>query len=93
LAYPSFLKQLGGSEMQKVWSLADAVLHRTDRVEVWGYSLPDSDSAARALLNVLGARLDRHEVTVAVHDPDSQARRRWATFLGSRADIDKQKLE
>ena len=93
LAYPSFLKQMSGVEMQKIWSFADAALHEADRVEVWGYSLPESDSAARVLLNVLGARLDRHKVTVTIHDPDPQARRRWKTFLGTRAHIDEQKLE
>lgn len=93
LAYPSFLKQFGVVEMQKIWSLADATLQRADRVEVWGYSFPESDAAARTLLNVLRARLDRREVTVAVHDPDSQARGRWEEFLGAHAAIDDRKLE
>ena len=65
LAYPSFLTQLGGGEMHRVWSLADAILHRADRVEVWGYSLPDSDSAARTRVHPAESLYEHFEAAAA----------------------------
>ncbi len=93
LAYPSFLKQLRGPEMQAVWSLADEALRTARIIEVWGYSLPESDAAARTLLNSLQLRLERQEAEVLVHDPSSEARTRWRAFLGEKARIADARLE
>lgn len=91
LAYPSFLKQLHGWEMQRIWATAADVFRKAEVVDVWGYSLPESDSAARVLLNVLRGRIERHEVAVGVH-AGSDSHDRWRDFLGARAQIDDQKL-
>jgi hypothetical protein len=45
LAYPSFLKQLVGPEMQRIWYLAGSFLGQAESVEFYGYSLPESDLA------------------------------------------------
>ncbi len=91
LAYPSFLKQLRGVEMQRIWALAGDAFRNAARVEAWGYSLPESDSAARVLLNVHRGRIERHEVSVAVH-AGQDSHDRWCSFLGAEAQIDDQTL-
>lgn len=96
-AYPSFLKQIRGSEMRQVWQLADGALRQAKTVEVWGYSLPESDSAARVLLNVLPVRLKRCEVKINVHvygdrAEDKNARERWRTYLDDRECVDEHRL-
>ena len=56
LAYPSFLKKLDVSATLEIWQQADAALRQGDEVEVWGYSLPESDSAMRVTAE---RRIDR----------------------------------
>lgn len=93
IAYPSFLKQLGGTEMQEIWYRAGEALNQADQIDVWGYSLPESDTAIRALLNPLRFRLKRRSVQVAVHEPYSgEVRDRWRSFLGCRRCVDSQAL-
>lgn len=58
-------------------------MNKADVVEVWGYSLPESDQAVRALVAPLIDRLEHSKVSVIVHDPDFEARERWKKFLGS----------
>jgi hypothetical protein len=92
-AYPSFLKRIRGNEMRQVWRLADEALRQAKTVEVWGYSLPESDGAARILLNVLPDRLKREEVTISVHicgdRPEAgKARDRWRNLLGKHECVD-----
>jgi len=96
-AYPSFLKRFHGKEMRQVWRLADEALRQAKTVEVWGYSLPESDTAARVLLNVLPGRLKRGDLAVRVHlygdAPEARkARNRWCTFLDDRKCVDEQRL-
>jgi hypothetical protein len=83
MAYPSFLKRLQGREMQQIWRLADLRLLAADSIEVWGYSLPNSDVAARTLLNPLRFRLGRAKLKMNVHDPDDHVLTRWCKFLGT----------
>ncbi len=92
LLYPSFLKQLPGLEMQSVWDRAGEALQQAKRIDIYGYSLPESDSAVRALLNVLRFRLERAEIEVQVHNPGHEAQYRWREFLGKDAKIDGEKL-
>lgn len=92
-SYPSFLKRIRGDEMRQVWRLADAALRQAKTVEVWGYSLPESDIAARVLFNVLPDRLKREEVTISVHiygdRPEAgKARDRWRSLLGKHECVD-----
>ncbi|MGO9453909.1 MAG: hypothetical protein ACLQDV_23090 [Candidatus Binataceae bacterium] len=96
IAYPSFLKSLDSPPMLDLWQQADAALRATDEIEIWGYSLPRSDTAMRALLNSVRGRTRRGGVSVIIHVPgDSvqagETRDRWRTFLAG-AIVDKQKL-
>jgi len=88
LAYPSFLKQLAGVEMQEIWRLAIEALLKADSVEVWGYSLPESDLAVRAILAPLRSRLLSKSTSVGVHDPSKEVQTRWRDFLSDLAKID-----
>jgi hypothetical protein len=63
------------------------------KVEVWGYSLPESDSAVRVLLNLLPDRLKRREVTICVHIYGDRlearkARDRWRNLLEKHQCVD-----
>ena len=93
-AYPSFLKRIRGDEMRQVWRLADEALRQAKTVEVWGYSLPESESAARVLVNLLPDRIKRcEEVTISVHiygdRPEAgKARDRWRNLLGKPECVD-----
>jgi hypothetical protein len=96
-AYPSFLKRIRGDEMRQVWRLADAALLQANTVEIWGYSLPESDIAPRVLLNVLPDRLKRCEAKIRVHvygdrAEDKKARERWRVLLDDRRCVDEQRL-
>ncbi len=57
LLYPSFLKRLSRIELREIWHKAKIALDNCDRVEIYGYSLPETDIAVRALLNDLRFRL------------------------------------
>jgi hypothetical protein len=93
LGYPSFLKQVRGQEMQLIWDLASIALDVSESVEIWGYSLPQSDTAIRTLLNHLRFRLANREVRVRVHEGVAEVRDRWREFLGEAAEVDAQLLE
>jgi hypothetical protein len=92
LGYPSFLKQVRGQEMQSIWYQAAKALEEAQSVEVWGYSLPQSDTAVRTLLNGLRFRLAKGEVRVRVHDPIHEVQDRWREFFGDAAEIDAERL-
>lgn|GEM_PF-3499251 len=87
LIRPSYLKSLGSPALQEVWRLAKEALDSATEVKVIGYSLPESDSAVRALLNPLRGRLERGLTSVKITDPDRQALSRWKELLGSRAKL------
>lgn len=92
LMYPSYLKQMKGKEMQTVWHRAAQAIAEAQHVQVCGYSLPESDTAARVLLNPLRFRLDEGVVHVVVRDPREEVHERWREFLGPRIQIDDQPL-
>jgi hypothetical protein len=79
--------------MQSIWYKAARALETANSVEVWGYSLPQSDTAVRTLLNSLRFRLDKPEVRVQVHDPIQEVQDRWLDFLGGKAEVDGARLE
>ncbi len=83
--YPSFLKKLEGLQMQSIWYSASKALDNADEIHIIGYSLPESDTAIRTLLNTVRFRLEKGEVKVTVDDPDGEARQRWEDFLGNKA--------
>ena len=93
LLYPSFLKQLSGAVMQQIWHAAGEALATASRIDVYGYSLPESDSAVRTLLNVLRFRSESEMLRLSVHDPSLDAQERWRSFLGRRAVVDARLVE
>lgn len=93
LLYPSFLKQLSGAVMQQIWHAAAEALCNANRVDVYGYSLPESDLAVRTLLNVLRFRSESEVLRLSVHDPSADAQERWRGFLGNRAIVDARLIE
>lgn len=76
----------------RVWETTDHALREVANVRVTGYSLPASDSAARALLNPLQSRANRGGVEVRVSDPNAEGRQRWRDLLGERVTIDDERL-
>lgn len=84
LIYPSFLKQLVGCGIQTVWEAARCALEAASEVRIVGASLPDSDTALRTLLNPLRFHAEHGTVSIAVHNPDTDAHTRWQEFLGER---------
>ena len=93
LLYPSFLKQLSGAVMQQIWHTASEALRNASGIEIYGYSLPESDLAVRTLLNVLRFRSESEPVGLWVHDPSTDAQERWREFLGKRAVVDGRLIE
>jgi hypothetical protein len=85
LLYPSFLKQVGHPVLASIWMLASEHIWKATLVEIIGYSLPVSDSAARALLLPLILRLNSGAAQVVVRDPSAHTLKRWRTFLGTKA--------
>jgi len=92
VAYPSFLKQLPGTELQEIWQAATRAVLTADSIEVWGYSLPESDIGVRVLLTPLRSRLSSRSVEVSVHDPSAEVGSRWKDFLGRKTRIDRRPL-
>lgn len=89
LVAPTFLKRVPSCvEIQKVWYAATLALARADRVEIYGYSLPQSDAAARLLMNPLRFRLSERSVKVVVHDPAFETREKWDDFMDARVSRD-----
>ncbi len=93
LLYPSYLKQLTGGTMQQIWHDAAEALRQAERVDVYGYSLPESDLAVRTLFNVLRFRAEADALRVTVHDPGEPTQERWRTFLGAKATVDGRPIE
>jgi len=93
LLYPSYLKQLTGETMQQIWQDAAEALRKAERVDVYGYSLPESDLAVRTLFNVLRFRAQANTLRVLVHDPGKPSQERWRTFLGAKAIVDDRRIE
>jgi hypothetical protein len=92
VVYPSFFKHLARPMLAVIWTLASAYLWRATFVEIIGYSLPSSDSAARALLLPLALRLDSGAVRVVVRDQSDETLKRWREFLGPKADLRQETL-
>lgn len=92
LAYPSFLKKLENRFLLDIWHQADEAFRKADAVEIWGYSLPPSDSAARVLLLSLSARAQAGEVRVVVSNPNGEHLDRFHQFFGESASRRKRKL-
>lgn len=92
LVYPSFFKHLARPVLTEIWTLASAHLWRASFVEVIGYSLPTSDSAARALLLPLVQRLQSGAVRVVIQDQSPRTLARWKAFLGPKVELRQEAL-
>lgn len=84
MIYPSFLKQLKTPQIQLIWHRAAEELARADEIHIIGYSLPESDTAVRTLLNTLRFRSEINDLMITVDDPNSEVRQRWKNFLGEK---------
>jgi len=86
---PTFVKEIPAAiEIQQIWYQAASALADADKVEICGYSLPQSDAAARLLLNPLRFRLSKQSVEVVVTDPNPATRERWDAFMGAKVSRD-----
>ena len=92
MVYPTFLKSVSGGEFADLWSQASDALSRADQVDIYGYSLPASDGAARVLFNQVRRRIRSREAAVHVHDPSYGAQKTWRAFLGKGAKISGDRL-
>jgi hypothetical protein len=93
LAYPSFLKPLENLFILDIWRQADEALRNADEVEIWGYSLPPSDSAARVLMQSLRWRAPTPEPPhIIVHNPKGEHLDRFRQFFDGRVSLDKRGL-
>jgi hypothetical protein len=80
---PSYLKQLAGTSMQRVWHEALVALMRADEIRIVGASLPAADVAIRVLLNAVRFRVADGLSKVIVHNPNKRTHATWKAFLGS----------
>jgi hypothetical protein len=92
LAYPSFLKQLDNRIILNIWQQAHEALGRAKEVEIFGYSLPPSDSAARGLLLPLRSRGISGDARIAVHNPKPDHLKRFHQFFDGKASCDERRL-
>jgi hypothetical protein len=80
---PSYLKNLTGPSIQRVWYEASVVLSKASELRIVGASLPSSDLGIRTLLNAVRFRVADGAIKVAVHDPEKLTHTRWTSFLGN----------
>jgi hypothetical protein len=92
LTHPSYLKVVQNSFLREVWRRADVAIRSTDRVDIWGYSLPESDIAVSLLLAPLSSRAARNEVAICVHNPSGEALDRYRSFFDGHVSLDKKTL-
>ncbi|MEO5799627.1 MAG: hypothetical protein ABIZ70_06915 [Gemmatimonadales bacterium] len=83
LITPAFIKNLTHPALIAIWGGASEALGSADQVDVWGYSLPDADGAARALFLPLRERVRTGTTEVRIHDPSEGTRDRWRALLGT----------
>lgn len=92
LTHPSYLKVVQNSFLREVWRRADVVIRSADRVDFWGYSLPESDIAVSLLLAPLRWRAAKNEVAICVHNPSGEALDRYRSFFDGHVGLDKKML-
>lgn len=92
LAYPSFLKRFENRFMLEIWRQADQSLRVADKVEIWGYSFPPSDSAVGVLLQSLRARARDGDIRPAVYNPNGKHLDRFRQFFDRQVSLHKTRL-
>jgi hypothetical protein len=83
VAFPSYLKSLSHPILLDVWRAASEAIVNCSDFAAAGYSLPESDSAVRALLLPVANSVRAGRVKAIVVDPSRIALDRWREFLGS----------
>lgn len=74
---PSYFKQLNNEHIIKIWQKAYHAIGNSSKICIVGYSLPNADSAIRALLlAAMGKEIE-------VIDPCSDNQKKWDAFFGS----------
>lgn len=92
LAHPSYLKVVQNSFLREIWRRADVAARSADRVDIWGYSLPESDIAVSLLLAPLRRRAANNAVAICVHNPSGEALDRYRSFFDGHVSLDKKTL-
>jgi hypothetical protein len=92
IAHPSYLKTAQNKFLREIWRRADLAIRSADSVDIWGYSLPESDIAVSLLLAPLRWRAARNEIAVCVHNPSGEALDRYRSFFDGRVSLDKKVL-
>ena len=92
LAYPSFLKRFENRFILDIWRRADEALRRADAVEIWGYSLPPSDSAVGVLLQSLRSRTLVEAIRPVVNNPNGEHLDRFRQFFDRHVLLSKRGL-
>ena len=93
IAHPSYLKIAQNKFLREIWRRADFVDRLADVVEIWGYSLPESDIAVSLLLAPLRWRAAKDgAVAIYIHNPSGSDLDRYRSFFDGHAILDKQPL-
>jgi hypothetical protein len=92
MAYPSYLKTVQNKFLRKIWQQADVAIRLAGVVEIYGYSLPESDVAMSLLLAPLRWRAAVNEVKVEVNDPNGEVLDRYRTFFDGKVTLCKRAL-
>lgn len=92
IVHPSYLKSAQNKFLREIWRHADFAIRSADAVEIWGYSLPESDIAVSLLLAPLRWRAAVGAVTIHVHNPSGRDLDRYRSFFDGHAILDKQGL-
>ena len=92
ITHPSYLKRVQNGFLREIWRRADVVIRSADEVDIWGYSLPESDIAMSLLLAPLRWRAARGEAAICVHNPSGEDLDRYRSFFDGHARLDKKAL-
>lgn len=92
LAYPSFLKRFQNRLILEIWHRADEALRRAHEVQIWGYSLPPSDSAVGVLLQPLRVRALAGKIRPEVYNPNGEHLDRFRQFFDAHVSLHKMGL-
>jgi len=92
ITHPSYLKTLQNSYVREIWRCADEAIRSVQKIDIWGYSLPESDVAVSLLLAPLRWRAEKREVEICVHDPNGEVLDRYRSFFNGRLTLDKSTL-
>jgi NAD-dependent SIR2 family protein deacetylase len=79
---PTYLKNIGFSQLPLLWDQAEKLLQRADEITIIGYSFPDADIEAKWLFKKSLARNSNKPILTIV-EPNEQVRDKIQFFLGN----------